>query len=110
VKALPSSPAPFFRVSLPGELRTSLICRSPFARKGLFGADLLTATILILLPGPDMLFALATGIKSVGRAGCRRGLPAAAGKVVHITTAGSMAPRTFQEADEMELIGHYSNL
>jgi hypothetical protein len=69
----------------------------PFARKGLFGADLLTATILILLPGPDMLFALATGIKSVGRAGLspRSGRCDRQGGAHH--DRGSMAPRSFRK-------------
>lgn len=50
----------------------------------LFGAYLVTVTVLILLPGPDMLFAFATGIKSGPRAGFLAAIGAAGGEVVHI--------------------------
>jgi len=64
----------------------------------LFGAYLVTVTVLILLPGPDMLFALATGIKSGPRAGFLAAVGAAAGEVVHITTAALGLAALFRAA------------
>ena len=64
----------------------------------LFGAYLVTVTILILLPGPDMLFALATGMKSGPRAGFVAAVGAAAGEVVHITAAAVGLAAVFRAA------------
>ena len=64
----------------------------------LFGAYLVTVTILILLPGPDMLFALATGIKSGPRAGFLAAVGAASGEVVHITAAALGLAALFRAA------------
>jgi threonine/homoserine/homoserine lactone efflux protein len=61
--------------------------QNPAVHASLFGAYLVTVMVLILLPGPDMLFALATGIKGGPRAGFFAAVGAAAGEVVHITTA-----------------------
>ena len=75
----------------------------------LFGAYLVTITVLILLPGPDMLFALATGIKSGPRAGFFAAVGAAAGEVVHITTAAVGLAALFRAApllfDVMRFVG-----
>jgi threonine/homoserine/homoserine lactone efflux protein len=64
----------------------------------LFGAYLVTVTILILLPGPDMLFALATGMRSGPRAGFVAAVGAAAGEVVHISAAGVGLAAVFRAA------------
>ena len=64
----------------------------------LFVAYLITVTVLILLPGPDMLFALATGIKSGPRAGFLAAVGAAAGEVVHVTTAALGLAALFRAA------------
>jgi threonine/homoserine/homoserine lactone efflux protein len=64
----------------------------------LFGAYLITVTVLILLPGPDMLFALATGIKSGPRAGFLAAVGASAGEVVHITAAALGLAALFRAA------------
>ena len=64
----------------------------------LFGAYLVTVTILILLPGPDMLFALATGIKSGPRAGFLAAVGAASGEVVHIMAAAVGLAALFRAA------------
>ena len=64
----------------------------------LFVAYLATVTVLILLPGPDMVFALATGMKSGPRAGFLAAVGAAAGEVVHITTAAAGLAALFRVA------------
>src|SRR5437588_123049 len=64
----------------------------------LFAAYLATVTVLILVPGPDMLFALATGIRSGSRAGFLAAVGAAAGEVVHITTAALGLAALFRTA------------
>jgi threonine/homoserine/homoserine lactone efflux protein len=53
----------------------------------LLGAYLVTITLLMIAPGPDMMFALATGMRSGPRAGFLAAVGAAAGEVVHITAA-----------------------
>jgi threonine/homoserine/homoserine lactone efflux protein len=50
----------------------------------LFGSYLVTVTVLMLTPGPDMLFCLATGLRSGPRSGFAAALGAASGEVVHI--------------------------
>ena len=50
----------------------------------LFVTYLVTVSVLMLTPGPDMLFCLATGLKSGPSAGFRAALGAATGEVVHI--------------------------
>jgi threonine/homoserine/homoserine lactone efflux protein len=64
----------------------------------LFGAYLVTVTILILLPGPDMLFALASGMRSGPRAGFAAAVGAAAGEVVHISAAALGLAAIFRAA------------
>jgi len=50
----------------------------------LFVAYRMTIALLMLTPGPDMLFCLATGLRSGSRAGFRAALGAATGEVIHI--------------------------
>jgi len=64
----------------------------------LFGAYLVTITLLMLAPGPDMLFALATGIRSGARAGFCAAVGAAAGEVVHIAAAALGLAALFRAA------------
>ena len=64
----------------------------------LLGAYLATITLLMLAPGPDMLFALATGVKSGPRAGFLAAVGAAAGEVVHITAAALGLAAIFRSA------------
>ena len=64
----------------------------------LLWAYLVTITLLMLAPGPDMLFALATGIKSGPRAGFFAAVGAAAGEVVHITAAALGLATIFRAA------------
>jgi threonine/homoserine/homoserine lactone efflux protein len=64
----------------------------------LFGAYLVTVTILILLPGPDMLFALASGMRGGPRAGFAAAVGAAAGEVVHISAAALGLAAIFRAA------------
>ena len=53
----------------------------------LFVAYLVTIALLMLTPGPDMLFCLATGLRSGSRTGFRAALGAATGEVIHISAA-----------------------
>ena len=64
----------------------------------LLGAYLITITVLMLTPGPDMLFALASGIKGGSRAGFFAAVGAAAGEVVHITAAALGLAAIFRAA------------
>lgn len=50
----------------------------------LFITYLLTVTILMLTPGPDMLFCLASGLKGGSRSGFMAALGTASGEVMHI--------------------------
>jgi threonine/homoserine/homoserine lactone efflux protein len=53
----------------------------------LFVTYLVTVTVLMLTPGPDMLFCLATGLKGGPRSGLLAALGAASGEVVHISAS-----------------------
>ena len=64
----------------------------------LLGAYLVTITLLMLAPGPDMLFALATGMKSGSRTGFMAAVGAASGEVVHITAAAVGLAAIFRSA------------
>ena len=64
----------------------------------LLAAYLVTVTLLMLAPGPDMLFALATGIKSGPRAGFVAAVGAAAGETVHITASALGLAAIFRAA------------
>jgi hypothetical protein len=50
-------------------------------------ACLLTVAVVILVPGPDMLFCLASGLGGGSRAGFLAALGAACGEVVHISAS-----------------------
>jgi threonine/homoserine/homoserine lactone efflux protein len=52
--------------------------------RSLFISYLLTLTVLMLTPGPDMLFCLASGLKGGPRSGLLAATGAATGEVVHI--------------------------
>ena len=69
-----------------------------FVNLSLLAAYLATIAVLIALPGPDMLFVLATGIKSGSRAGFLAAVGAAIGEVVHITTAALGLAALFRAA------------
>jgi threonine/homoserine/homoserine lactone efflux protein len=64
----------------------------------LFGTYLVTVTVLMLTPGPDMLFCLATGLRSGPRAGFLAALGAASGEVVHITASAVGLAALFRAA------------
>jgi threonine/homoserine/homoserine lactone efflux protein len=64
----------------------------------LFVAYLVTIALLMLTPGPDMLFCLATGLRSGSRAGFRAALGAATGEVIHITAAAVGLAAVFRAA------------
>jgi threonine/homoserine/homoserine lactone efflux protein len=63
----------------------------------------------MLTPGPDMLFCLATGLKSGPRAGFRAALGAASGEVVHISASAVGLAALFRAApplfDAVRIIG-----
>jgi threonine/homoserine/homoserine lactone efflux protein len=66
-------------------------------------------TVLMLTPGPDMLFALASGLKSGPRAGFRAALGAASGEVVHISASAAGLAALFRAApllfDAVRILG-----
>jgi len=64
----------------------------------LFATYLLTATVLMLTPGPDMLFCLATGLRGGPRAGFTAAVGAAAGEVVHISASALGLAALFRAA------------
>jgi threonine/homoserine/homoserine lactone efflux protein len=64
----------------------------------LFLAYLATATLLMLTPGPDMLFCVATGMRAGPRAGLLAALGAATGEVVHISAAAGGLAALFRAA------------
>jgi threonine/homoserine/homoserine lactone efflux protein len=64
----------------------------------LFVAYLVTVVVLMLTPGPDMLFCLATGVRAGSRAGFQAALGAATGEVVHITAAALGLATIFRAA------------
>jgi threonine/homoserine/homoserine lactone efflux protein len=57
-----------------------------------------TATVLMLTPGPDMLFCLASGLRGGPRAGFLAASGAAAGEVVHITASALGLAALFRAA------------
>ena len=64
----------------------------------LFVAYLATIAVLIAVPGPDMLFALATGLRSGPRAGFMAAVGAALGEIVHISAAALGLAALFRAA------------
>jgi threonine/homoserine/homoserine lactone efflux protein len=64
----------------------------------LFVTYLVAVTALMLTPGPDMLFCLATGMKSGPRAGVLAAVGAASGEVVHISAAAIGLAALFRAA------------
>lgn len=75
----------------------------------LFAAYLVTVTVLMLTPGPDMLFALASGLKGGPRAGFLAALGAATGEVVHISASAAGLAALFRAApplfDAVRILG-----
>ena len=75
----------------------------------LFVAYLVTVVLLMLTPGPDMLFCLATGLRGGSRAGFLAALGAATGEVIHITAAALGLAAIFHAApllfDAVRLVG-----
>src|SRR5437868_4545300 len=64
----------------------------------LFITYLVTATVLMLTPGPDMLFCLASGLRGGARAGFAAAVGAATGEVVHISAAAAGLAALFRAA------------
>jgi threonine/homoserine/homoserine lactone efflux protein len=64
----------------------------------LFATYLVTATVLMVTPGPDMLFCLATGLRGGPRAGFTAAVGAAAGEVVHISASALGLAALFRAA------------
>jgi threonine/homoserine/homoserine lactone efflux protein len=64
----------------------------------LFATYLVTASVLMVTPGPDMLFCLATGLRGGPRAGFTAALGAAAGEVVHISASALGLAALFRAA------------
>ncbi|HEV8649458.1 MAG TPA: LysE family translocator [Actinomycetes bacterium] len=61
-------------------------------------AYLLMITVLMLTPGPDMLFVLATGIRGGSRAGFVAALGVALGETVHLLAAAAGLAAVFRAA------------
>jgi LysE type translocator len=66
--------------------------------RSLFITYMLTLTVLMLTPGPDMLFCLASGLKGGPRSGLLAATGAATGEVVHISTAAVGLAAIFRAA------------
>ena len=64
----------------------------------LFVTYLVTITVLVLTPGPDMLFCLATGLRSGPRAGVAAALGAATGEIVHFGLSAAGLAAIFRAA------------
>lgn len=64
----------------------------------LFFTYLLTITVLMLTPGPDMLFCLASGLRGGPRAGLLAALGAASGEVVHLSASAAGLAVLFRAA------------
>jgi threonine/homoserine/homoserine lactone efflux protein len=65
----------------------------------LFVTYLVAVTVLMLTPGPDMLFCLASGLKGGPRSGFLASLGAATGEIVHVgssarASSATCAPRS----------------
>lgn len=75
----------------------------------LFATYLITVTVLMLTPGPDMLFCLATGLNAGPRAGFQAALGTATGEIVHISAAAVGVSALFRAApalfDAVRVIG-----
>jgi threonine/homoserine/homoserine lactone efflux protein len=75
----------------------------------LFVAYLVTATVLMVTPGPDMLFCLASGLRGGARAGFAAALGAATGEVVHISASALGLAALFRSAplvyDVVRIVG-----
>jgi threonine/homoserine/homoserine lactone efflux protein len=75
----------------------------------LFAAYLVTATVLMVTPGPDMLFCLASGLRGGARAGFAAALGAATGEVVHISASALGLAALFRSAplayDVVRIVG-----
>jgi threonine/homoserine/homoserine lactone efflux protein len=67
----------------------------------LFVTYLLTVTILMLTPGPDMFFCLASGLKGGPRSGFLAALGTASGEVVHISASALGLAALFRAAPVM---------
>ena len=61
-------------------------------------AYLATVTVLMLTPGPDMLFCLASGLRGGPRSGLLAAVGAASGEVVHITASAVGLAALFRAA------------
>src|SRR5919206_3012003 len=64
----------------------------------LFVTYLVTISVLMLTPGPDMLFCLATGLRSGPRAGLSAAAGAATGEIVHFGLSGAGLSAIFRAA------------
>ena len=75
----------------------------------LFVTYLVTVTVLMLTPGPDMLFCLAAGMKGGPRAGFLAAVGAASGEVVHIAASAVGLAALFRAApllfDAVRILG-----
>jgi threonine/homoserine/homoserine lactone efflux protein len=65
---------------------------------GLLASYLAVVTVLMLTPGPDMLFVLASGIRGGSRAGFVAAVGVAAGETVHLLAAAAGLAAVFQAA------------
>jgi threonine/homoserine/homoserine lactone efflux protein len=64
----------------------------------LFVTYLVAVTVLMLTPGPDMLFCLASGLKGGPRSGFLAAVGAASGEIIHITAAAWGLAAAFRTA------------
>jgi len=75
----------------------------------LFVTYLVTVSVLMLTPGPDMLFCLAAGMKGGPRAGFLAAVGAASGEVVHIAASAVGLAALFRAApllfDAVRILG-----
>jgi threonine/homoserine/homoserine lactone efflux protein len=75
----------------------------------LFITYLVTVAVLMLTPGPDMLFCLAAGLKGGPRSGFMAAVGAASGEIVHITAAAVGLAALFRAApllfDMLRILG-----
>jgi threonine/homoserine/homoserine lactone efflux protein len=67
----------------------------------LFITYLLTVSILMLTPGPDMLFCMASGLKGGPRSGFMAALGAASGEVIHISASAIGLAALFRAAPQL---------
>src|SRR5205823_15003243 len=83
--------------------------RRPRMNTSLFAAYLVTATVLMVTPGPDMLFCLATGLRCGPRAGFTAATGAATREIVHISASALGLAALFRVApyayDTVRLLG-----